>query len=200
MAQGALRRLARAEPQRPADLVPKLRPSPTPASGLRLGPRGARALRGAGYALARRARRPTAGLCAPPRTLPAPAALRPRAQPCPSPALTSLQPQVPGTQLVTAPASSWAAAPGGGAPAPRLFPTCARAAGPGGGAGRRGRGSERPVPPPAAPWARACRWGPRLGRALLSARAGLLSSSHTAYNRGLTLQPSARHPQEEPFQ
>lgn len=65
----------------------------------------------------------------------APGAQSPRTDPSRGSALTSLRPQVPGTQLLAAPASRWVVAPGGGAPALRLFPTCARSAGAGPGAG-----------------------------------------------------------------
>lgn len=65
----------------------------------------------------------------------APGAQPPRTDPSRGPALTSLRPQVPGSQLLAAPAGRWVVAPGGGAPALRLFPTCARSAGAGQGAG-----------------------------------------------------------------
>lgn len=143
MAKGPLRRLVPAEPQGPADPVQQPRPSPAPTSGLRRGPRGARALRQGGHPR-------------PPRTAaPGEARARPRGPlwrlwPCsrvPSsalcPALTSLRPHVPWTQLRAARAGGWAVALGGGAPALRLFPTCARAAGagPGGGGRARARGA-----------------------------------------------------------
>lgn len=65
----------------------------------------------------------------------APGAQLPRTGPSRCPALTSRRPQVPGTQLQAAPAGRWVVAPGGGAPALRLFPTCARSAEAGPGAG-----------------------------------------------------------------
>ena len=140
MAQAPLRRLVRAESQGPADPVQRPRPSRAPASGLRLGPRVAQVPRSASP-FTGRAPPPQGMLGRDPTALPGPEPGCSEPGPARRPALTSLRPQVPGTQLVAAPARAWAVAPGGGAPALRLFPTCARA---GGGAWRWGAGPARP--------------------------------------------------------
>lgn len=123
-------------------------------------------------------------------------------EPCPAPhpALTSLRPQVPGTQLRAAPASGWAVAPrgrGGGAPPLPYLRAGGRGDGPGsGGRGRApGGGACRSQPLlcllPGFPPPPSTQLGPRLGRALFSPE--LVSSGRRPFSLSVLTPPQTKH-------
>lgn len=203
MALGPLRRLVRAEPRARSDPVPQPRPSLAPTSGVRLAHVGPESSAGRAPLPASH-RRPRAGSGATPRTLVASEALWRRARPRGSPVLTSLRPQVPGTQLRAAQLGrgSWGRAPdapplpylrrgGGGGAGPwgrdrALGRGRALGAGPGPGGGAP-VGPSSPAGRSVAPTAgtappRPAQWGPCRGRALGSAGAGVFRAPFSPRN------------------